>query len=276
MLHIFTLTWNGSDKLARLYPTIMDNLIDVDYQFWVKDNGSTDNTIDLIKSWNNDRVHTIAHPNNLDSFALGCNRLFNVSNPKDDDLILLLNNDVVFNDKHSLKRMLSIMKDPNVGVVGAKLNYPNSKKIQHAGVVFQTPLKMPVHFRANETEDDNAKLNREFQAITGAVFLTRASLYKNICITNKSGFVGQDENLIWAFDDVCACLAIKYNMGKRIIYCGQTNISHEESATLVKNPVNKMFMKQNAVYLLKTWSHLYKLDAELYKANPKLNLYKAS
>jgi GT2 family glycosyltransferase len=272
MLKILTLTWNGSDKLARLYPSLLNALDGINYEWWTKDNGSTDNTIEVVEGWKNDKVKLVKHPNNLDSFALGCNRLFKACEPKDDDLILLLNNDVVFNDKTSLKNMIDILKDEDVGVVGAKLTYPKTNKIQHVGVVFDPKHRMPTHFRANETEDANATKNREFQAITGAVLLTRASLYSKICTTNKSGFVGQDEKLIWAFDDVCACLAIKYNLKKKIVYCGKTNISHEESATLKTNPVNKMFMSQNQQYLLKTWGGIYQLDAHMYK-DPKYNLY---
>ncbi len=274
MLKILTLSWQGNNKLARLYPTFLNALNDIDYEWWIKDNGSTDGSIVMANEWHNDRVHMIAHPNNVDSFALGCNRLFSWCEPQDDDLILLLNNDIIFNDKHSLKKMINIMKDQSVGVVGAKLTYTNTNKLQHAGVVFDQRLRLPTHYRANEMDDGDASKNREFQAITGAVMLTRASLYKNICTTNKSGLPGQDESLIWAFDDTCACLAIKYNMGKKIVYCGQTNISHDESATLKKNPVNKMFMLQNINHVKTKWGSFYKADRRLYDTNPNYLVYK--
>jgi len=274
MLKILTLTWQGCSHLTRLYPTLTNALDEIEYEWWIKDNGSTDKSVDTIKSWNDDNVHVLAHPNNVDSFALGCNRLFKLCEPKDDDLILLLNNDVIFNDKHSLRRMIKIMQDQSVGVVGAKLTYTGTNKLQHAGVVFDPKHSMPIHYRANEIDDNEASKNREFQAITGAVFLTRAHLYKNICTTNKSGLAGQDESLIWAFDDTCACLAIKYNMDKRIIYCGQTNISHDESASLKKNPVNRLFMNQNANIVKEKWGKKYQLDLPLYTKNPNYLLYK--
>jgi O-antigen biosynthesis protein len=276
MLKILTLSWNGSSKLSTLYPSLMNATNGIDYEWWIKDNGSSDDTHSLVESWNNDKVKLVKHPNNLDSFALGCNRLFKMSEPTDDDNVLLLNNDVIFNDKYSLKNMLNILKDESVGVVGAKLTYPKTNKIQHAGVVFEPSHRMPIHFRANEADDINASKNREFQAITGAVFLTKSSLYKQICTTNRSGFPGQDEKLVWAFDDVCACLAIKYKMNKKIVYCGQTNISHEESATLKLNPVNHMFMSQNQIYVYDTWGSTYQIDAHLYRKDIKYNLYKGS
>ena len=70
------------------------------------------------------------------------NYLFNIASPADNDTIMLLNNDVIFNDTTSINSMLNIMhKDPSVGVVGARLLYTGTNKLQHAGVVFDKRLQ---------------------------------------------------------------------------------------------------------------------------------------
>jgi GT2 family glycosyltransferase len=83
-----------------------------------------------------------------------------------------------------------------------------------------------------------------------------------------------DENYHWAFNDVDLCLAIKYNMEKKIIYCGHTNIFHEGSCSLKKNPTNKLFLNHNVRYLLNKWNNRYSLDQLHYTSNNKHNLYK--
>ena len=103
--------------------------------------------------------------------------------------------------------------------------------------------------------------------------LTKGEYFRNAWKDNKSGTHGMDENYHWAFDDVDLCLSIKYNMEKKIVYCGKTNIFHEESATLKKNPTNKLFMLHNVNYLQKKWDKRYSLDQDIYKADPKYNLY---
>jgi GT2 family glycosyltransferase len=82
-----------------------------------------------------------------------------------------------------------------------------------------------------------------------------------------------DENYHWAFDDVDFCLSIKYNLNKQIVYCGKTNIFHEESASLKKNPVNKMFMGHNWNLLRSKWSSRIVLDKESYTADNKYNIF---
>lgn len=276
MLKILTLTWNGKEKLTKLYPTLLNSLENIEYEWFVKDNGSIDNSIEYIKELNNPNIRLIECNHNRDSFAQGCNVLFKEASPKDDDLILLLNNDIIFNDTTSIKNMISIIQnDDSVGAVGAKLNYTDTDRLQHAGVIFDKKYNMlPFHYRPNEKEDDNARKDREFQSITGAVWLTKAKYYENISRDPKTGLKGLDHGFIWAFDDIDANLSIKYKMGKKIVYCGSTNVFHEESASLKKNPVNKLFINSNVQYFLKKWGGAYKEDHNQYLNNPEYNLYK--
>lgn len=273
MIHLLTLSWNAEDKLKALKESLLPALQNVDYFWYIKDNGSKDNTVETVKSWGGN-INVIPYKNNTENFSVGMNYLFNIAAPKDNDYILLLNNDVIFNDKTSIKKMIKIMEaDKDVGIVGARLLYTGSDKLQHAGVVIDNKHKMPMHYRANQASDKAAEKNREFQAITAAVALTKAQYYKNICKTNKSGNQGLDENFIWCFEDVSACFSIKYNMEKKIVYCGDTNISHEESATLKKIPSNKLFMPHNTNYFLKLWKDRYILDHDYYKAATNYKIY---
>lgn len=273
-LKILTLNWNGEDKLKNLVPSLFTSLKDLDYEWFVRDNGSTDNSISFLNSLENSNIKIIAHKNNLSNFAQGMNHLFLEASPDDKDFILLLNNDIVFNDVSSIRSMINILeKDESVGVVGTRLLYSGTDRLQHGGVVFNPNFKMPVHFRWKEKTDKNAERNREFQAITAAVMLTKAEHFRNTCKTNKSGNPGMDENFVWAFEDTSMCLSIRYEQGKKIVYCGKTNISHEESATLKKMPQNKLFMSHNRNYFLNKWEGIYKLDQEDYTRNPKQGVY---
>ena len=277
MLYIYTLNWNGEDKLKKLYPTLEKSLKNIEYKWFIKDNNSKDNSVQYLKSLNTENITIIEYNHNLDNFSKGMNYLYKISSPKDDDLILLLNNDVIFNDNKSLHNMINIINsDKNIGVVGAKLVYTNSNLIQHCGVAFHPYNGLPFHiFANNKTSDDSfVNKNRLFQVVTGAVLLTKGSLYKQVHTENTSGNLGMDEDYHWAFDDVDLCLAIRYKMNKKIVYCGQTNISHEESSTLKKNPVNKMFMSQNINRLLEKWKSKYQIDANLYLKDDKYNIYK--
>lgn len=274
MLKILTLNWNGKDKLERLYQSLIGCLGEVDYEWHIKDNGSEDGSYEYIDSLKNKNINVIRYPHNKDNFAQGCNFLFKQCSPKNEDNILLLNNDVVFNDSLSIKLMLSILSDSKVGIVGAKIKFTGSNKIEHGGVVFGHTKNYPYHFRRNEDDDKHSSMDREFQAVTAAVMMIRPGLYENICRTNKSKMHGLDENFVWAFEDVAGCLAVKHDMNKKVVYCGKTNISHDVSHTLNKRGIRNLLLPQNLMYFNKKWSTKYIRDDFAYLKNKKYNLYK--
>lgn len=273
MLHILTLTWNGLDKLSRLHDSLMPALEGIDYRWLIKDNDSKDDTVAVASSWGGE-IKVIPYKDNRQNFSEGCNFLFQEASPNDKDYVMLLNNDVTFNDTNSIKDMLSIIqKDDSVGMVGARLLYTNTELLQHAGVIFDPTYRTPMHFRAGQKTDDDAMRNRTFQVVTGAVCITKAEYFRNAHDKNKSGIKGMDENYFWAFDDVDLCLSIRHNMKKKVVYCGSTNIFHDENGTLKKNPTNKLFLNHNLKYLFGKWNGRYDIDKKDYVDNSRHNLY---
>lgn len=263
MLHIFTLTWNNLNKLEKLKSDLDDlnTKLNGEVRWHIRDNGSKDNTYETINKWQGVTAYNIGH--NRDSFSQGVNFLFDHTMPEDDDLILLLNNDIRIANTDSILEMIRLMK-PDVGVVGCRLLYPGTNKLQHAGVIFGVRYgSMPYHFRHKEQNDKNSEKNRYFQAVTAACCLIRSGDFKKV-----GGF---DLGFKWAFDDIDFCLSLGA-LGKKIVYCGKTEIYHEESASLNKNPVNKMFLAQNVAYFKKKWwkngKPIYTLDHEFYLKDP--------
>lgn len=261
MLHIFTLHWNQKEKLERLFNSMLFVTNNLEFKWYIKDNGSKDGSIEFLQkiSKNHKNIHVMYSNNNNDSFSIGMNKLYEIANPEDDDLVLLLNNDLWFVDDKSLKNMIKIIKkDNDVGVVGARILYPGTNRLQHGGVYFSKKYNyLPYHYRYNQISTKTDEEVKEFEAVTGALLLTKSIYFKNAC-KNKSGRVGFDESLFWAFDDVDYCLSVKYNLGKKVMYCGETFVYHEESASLKKNPVNKMMMPQNVKVFREKWTGKYK------------------
>lgn len=258
MIYIFTLHWNCVDKIKKLHKTLIPCLGGLDYKWFIKDNGSDDGSVEFLKSIESERINVCFCSHNRDSFSEGMNILFEKASPEDDDFIILLNNDLWFRDILSIKNMISLFSD-DVGVVGARIFYPKSNLLQHAGVYFSKKYNyIPYHYRHGERDDEQSRKTREFEAVTGALLLTKAKYYKQVCTSNKSGRVGLAEDLFWCFDDIDACLYIKYNLGKKIIYCGKTFVCHEESSSLKKNPVNKIMWSHNLKTFKSRWDGKFK------------------
>jgi len=269
MIHVVTLSWNGLYKLQRLRPGLLRNLNNThhEYQWYIRDNGSLDKTLETIQDWPEVQALGVSH--NRDNFAQGVNSLADLAfkNAADRDLdsqfLLLLNNDVEFTEDLAISKMLNLMKDPKVGVVGARLLYQGTSQLQHAGVIFGERYgRMPYHYRHKEPNDNNSEKNRYFQAVTAALCLVRMEAFQKIG--------GMDPKFSWAFEDISMCLSIG-GLGYKVAYCGEASAFHEESASLKKNPVNKLFMNNNVNYFKTKWSGKYQLDHEKYLNNPKYN-----
>ncbi len=257
MINILTLSWNGLDKLQRLRAGLLKNLesTKLPYRWYVRDNGSKDNSVNVLKEW--PEVELLEAGHNRDNFAKGVNSLLKLI--KQDGSVLLLNNDVEFTNEDTLVKMLSLLKG-NVGAVGLRLLYRDSNQLQHAGVIFGNRYGgMCYHYRHKEISDPVACMNRYFQAVTAAVCLFHLSDLKAVN--------GLDEGFSWAFEDIDLCLRLG-QLNKKIVYCGESFAYHEESATLKKNPVNKMFLTSNVKLFKDKWWSKYELDHEKYLSNP--------
>lgn len=141
------------------------------------------------------------------------------------DYILLLNNDTEVISPDAIHEMLGICMRDDVGVVGAKLLYPDNT-VQHAGVVIGFG-GVAGHIFSRRLNNDpgyimRAIVNYDLSAVTGACLMTKKKLYEEVN--------GLDENLKVAFNDVDYCLKIR-SLNKMVVYNGFSKWYHFESVS---------------------------------------------
>ena len=209
-INVLTLSWNGLSFLEKLRDGLFRNLDNtgMPYEWYIRSNGCIDGTPDEASKWENTKV--LAKNHNRDSFSKGVNSLFDFAKPDESDLLLLLNNDIVFRDDASLKNMLNLMIYTNAAVCGSRMMFPNSNKISHIGVIF-SPMKgdMPWHLKLGEEMTKSDKKDRYFQAVTAACCFVRSDSFVE---------VGKlSEKLFWAFEDIDMCLNLSLIQGYKVV-----------------------------------------------------------
>jgi GT2 family glycosyltransferase len=139
------------------------------------------------------------------------------------ELILLINDDVYPARPNWLHAMLAHLHDPAVGVVGAKLLYPNGT-VQHGGVIMGLGGLCDHAFRSLAGDAPGyagrAILPQELSAVTGACLLIRKSLLQKLS--------GLDENYPSAFNDVDLCLRAR-EAGYAVVFAPEAVLYHLES-----------------------------------------------
>lgn len=180
-------------------------------------------------------------------------------------VLCLLNDDTEVITPGWLEEMLGLLYQKDVGVVGAKLLYPDGT-VQHGGdVVGVGGVANHAHAflgRGEPGYQGRALLAQDMSAVTGACLMVWKSLYE------KLG--GLDERrLPVAFNDVDFCLRVR-EAGFRVVWTPHAELYHRESASRGKNRsvARARQAKGEAAYMRKRWKLALRHDP-FY--NPNLN-----
>lgn len=138
--------------------------------------------------------------------------------------LLLLNNDIEITSKDFLRELLSYSQRPDVGVVGAKLIYPDNE-IQHAGVIMGINGSAGHSHKGHPADavGDMYRLvtTQDFMAVTGACLMTKTALYREM-----GGL--DEEKFAVAYNDVDYCLKL-WKKGLLNVYTPLAQAIHYES-----------------------------------------------
>ena len=139
------------------------------------------------------------------------------------EYLLLLNNDIEVINPSWMEEMLGYCQRSDVGIVGAKLYYPDNS-IQHAGVVIgMGGIAGHVLCKADGKEYGyNARLvtTQDISAVTAACLMISRSDFDAI-----DGF---DEAFTVAFNDIDFCLKVR-SMDKLVVFNPYVELYHYES-----------------------------------------------
>lgn len=211
-----------TELLNKCITSILTKTAYSNYDIIIVENNSVESkTFKYYEDIKSDRIKVITWNNPFNYPAINN---FGVENT-DSEYILLLNNDVEVINSDWLDRMVEYIIREDVGIVGAKLYFPNNT-IQHAGVIIND-TRMPIHVGATGSRNDlgymgRLKIVQNMMCVTGACLLTKKSVF------NKVGKL--DPLWALAFNDVDYCFKV-FQAGFRIVWTPYAELYHHESQT---------------------------------------------
>jgi len=173
-------------------------------------------------------------------FAQGCNA---GAMHTDAEKLVFLNNDCVPHPGW-LWPLSYHLDDPGIGVVGAKLLYPNGT-VQHAGVRVdfdREPGREAWNVDRGAPRSD-FRYPRNVDAVTGACLATRSDVFDQL-----NGF---DPGFRNGYEDVDYCLRA-HELGLRVVYEPASVVTHLESAS---GPERFQFVQHNVARLRDRWAN---------------------
>ena len=174
------------------------------------------------------------------------------------EYLLFLNNDVEIITDSWLEEMLQLCQQKDVGIVGAKLYYPDDT-IQHAGVVVGLG-GVAAHILCKLPRDAQGYMGRlrcvqEMSAVTAACMMVKTSVFKSV-----DGF---DEELKVAFNDIDLCMKVR-SKEEKIIFTPYAELYHYESKSrgMEDTPEKQLRFSREVNCFRRKW------ERELLKGDP--------
>ncbi len=180
--------------------------------------------------------------------------------------LLFLNNDIEVITPSWIEELMMHSQRPDIGIVGAKLYYPN-ETVQHAGVIIgMRGLAAHVSRTAPKNEPGycyRLKAVQNLTAVTAACCMIKKSLFESI-----GGF---DEKLIIAFNDIDLCLKVRAT-GKLNIFTPYAELFHYESLSRGDDdtPEKRMRFQGEVQHFFGKWDSVIKRGDPYYNANLSL------
>ena len=235
---IVILNWNGSELLKRFLPSVLKNSAQA--RIYVIDNGSTDNSVEVLQSDFKD-VQVIALDKNY-GFAGGYNE--GLKSVKE-SILCLLNSDVRV-EENWIEPITHLFKNPEIGIVQPKiLDEKNPELFEYAGAAggFIDFLGYP-YCRGrlfSHIEKDHGQYDDEIPVFwaTGACLFIRNELFKKLRGFDDRYFAHQEEiDLCWRAQ----------RMGYQVWYTSKSKVFHLGGSTLSNaNPFKTQLNFRNSL-----------------------------
>ena len=223
-LSIIILCWNDREVIAECLRSIFANTHSTDFEVIVSDNGSTDGSVEFIRS-SYPMVQVIENGRNL-RFARANNVGIRASRG---EYVLILNPDTIIHDS-TLDRMVSLAdRHPEAGAFGCRvLNLDLSYQVSArpfatlraewiAAFYLRGLGRLHKWFTSDSYSGWNGTTERQVGWLSGCFILVRGGLLKSL-----GGF---DEQFFYYYEDMDLCRRI-WQAGSAILYTPDATITH--------------------------------------------------
>ncbi|MEQ3458493.1 glycosyltransferase family 2 protein [Enterococcus cecorum] len=249
LVSIIIPTRDGYDDMLRCVNSIVAKTSYPNYEIIVADNGSTDERMEKLYAKFKGQLGERFRVESID-IPFNYSRINNLAAQKaKGKYLLFLNNDTEVITPGWITKMVSFAQFERIGMVGAKLYYPN-QTIQHAGVIVGLGGAAG-HCHHTYPKGDfgyfgKLEINVNYLAVTAACCMIRKADFEQL-----GGF---EEKLTVAFNDVDLCLR-EYEAGHDNVWLHGVELYHYESQTrgYENTPEKKARFDQETKFMEDRW-----------------------
>ena len=170
------------DLLKRCLACIPNAAKDISYKIWIYDNGTPEEEKEFYNELSTDKTISVFQTKNGVGYPKAVNFIARKGYAP---LIMVLTTDVFLNED-AIVHLVKEMDYLQTGIVGMKLLFPDgsphgpAEKVQHVGIEFNIRAE-PIHqFIGWSPDNPRVLAKKDSYAITGAAFMVRRNLWKQV------------------------------------------------------------------------------------------------
>lgn len=219
LVYIILLNYNGYKDTIECCDSLSKITYD-NYKIIIVDNNSTNDSEKILRERLN-ACHIMQTGKNL-GFAGGNNYGIKYALEQKADYILLLNNDTIVESDFLDTMINAFCNNPNVGIVGCKINYFKEKNVIWYGGGNVNWFKfVGVHEHEKERDDEKIEnVQREVTFISGCTMLIKNEVFDKVGLLPEEYFM--------YMEDLDFCILVK-DKGYKLIYEPKALIYHNVS-----------------------------------------------
>ena len=248
-LGIVTILYNSENVIDDFLKSLNKQLFH-DFELFIIDNNSQDNSILKIKNSNLNFNYTLKINKNNIGVAAGNNQGIKLALEKKCQNILIMNNDITFSSDLLMSILNEHKKDNNI-LITPKINYYDNKNIiWYGGGFFMKKRGYKQYHRGIGDQSNNSCLTKDFvdYAPTCCLFIP-GKVFEDLGIMDEKYFV--------YYDDVDFCYRVFKSDKYKLLFCPNIIMYHKVGSltkSRIKNKLSCFFIKQivkNHVYFLR-------------------------
>jgi len=232
---LVTVTYNSSKVIKDFLSSVLSQSYN-NFSLYVVDNSSSDNTLEIISTYNDSRIIIISNKINV-GVAAGNNIGINKALYDDCDCVLIINNDTCF-ERELIDKLLKILHNYDCSIVAPKMMYYSNKDvIWYAGGYLNKNMGYWCSIRGIDKKDKG-----KFDGIENVSFaptccvLIDKQVFKDIGLMDEKYFVYFDETDFW--------WRVEKDGRHKMIYFGSVKFYHKVGS-LTKSRIN---VKNKLIY----------------------------
>ncbi|MHA1409587.1 MAG: glycosyltransferase family 2 protein [Candidatus Odinarchaeia archaeon] len=224
LVSVIVVTWNAKKYLKDCLNSILNSSYS-NFEIIVVDNASFDGSIEMVEKYY-PMAKIIKNSSNI-GFNKGANKGAKIANG---DILFFLNDDA-FIDENCLKEIATIAKNPQIGIIGCMMYFPDSKLVQSAGF----KLLPTYHSKAiGSCQEDYGQFNglSEVDYVSGAAIAVKTEIVERGGLFDAIGI-----------SDLEICLKARM-MKYSVIILPSAKVYHWKSISFLKSFYKSLYKSQ--------------------------------